>query len=62
MNSTSADESIECFSTKEYVSIATGIVTVLLLISETLPYFKPNDKCNGIIHSLQYLLSKKPIK
>ena len=46
-----------CVDTKDGISIATAILSLLLIVSEILPYCKPRESCNGIIHSLQCLLN-----
>ena len=55
--STTSPPSTICVDTKDGISIATAILSLLLIVSEILPYCKPRESCNGIIHSLQCLLS-----
>ena len=55
--STTSSQSTICVDTKDGISFATAILSLLLIVSEILPYCKPRESCNGIIHSLQCLLS-----
>ena len=50
----------KCIDTKDGISIATGILSMLLIISEILPYCS-NEKCNGIIQALECLIKSKII-
>jgi hypothetical protein len=56
MNST--DTQNQCITTKDSITITTGVIGVLLLISELLPYFQPKDKYNGILQSVLSILQK----
>jgi hypothetical protein len=56
MNST--DTQNQCITTKDSITITTGVIGVLLLISELLPYFKPRNDYNGLIQSILSILQK----
>jgi hypothetical protein len=49
-----------CADTKDKISIATGVLSFLLLVSELLPYF-PIRNCNGILQALQCLIKEHAI-
>lgn len=55
--STTSSPSTICIDTKDGINIATATLSLLLIVSEILPYCKPRESCNGIIHSLQCLLA-----
>jgi len=47
-----------CFEINQQITLSSAIIGLLLLISEILPYIKPMDSCNGIIHSVQCLIKR----
>ena len=57
MNTTTTNT--ECLNAKDGISIATGIIGLLLIISEALPYFKPKEKYNGLLQSIQNILQEQ---
>jgi hypothetical protein len=49
----------QCLNTKDGLTIASGVISLLLIISEILPYFKPRDNYNGLIQSIQNILQEQ---
>ena len=41
----------KCTDIKDAISITTAILSALLLLSEIMPFIKPKERCNGLIHS-----------
>jgi len=48
----------QCITTRDGISIASGVIGILLLISEILPFFRPKDKYNGLLQSIQTILQE----
>jgi hypothetical protein len=59
MNTTTTTINTECLNAKDGISIAAGIIGLLLIISEALPYFKPKENYNGLLQSIQNILQEQ---
>ena len=51
MNNTFVEQD-KCLDATQEVSLATAIVSLLLILSEIAPYVKPKHCCNGVIQTL----------
>jgi hypothetical protein len=49
----------QCITTRDGISIASGVIGILLLISEILPFFRPKDNYNGLLQSIQSILQEQ---
>lgn len=51
-NNDSISDISKCTDIKDSISIATAFLSALLLFSEIMPFIKPKERCNGLIHAL----------
>jgi len=58
MNTTTDIIPSQCLNAKDGLTIASAVISLFLIISEILPYFKPRDNYNGLIQSIQSILQE----